>query len=355
MGKKGGGGSAPKPPDPYETARAEAQFNRFNTYSPSGSGVRYGYTDYRGNFREGMAPKGYQSAQTYIESPTEESIRLAVEPASIDLVNRIISDNIYNMPDAPRVKDRGTVADSIFNRAMSMLAPQIEQGEERLVSNLQNRGIPIGSEAWNDTYGAQTREVNDTISRLAMDADVAAGQEQSRLFGMDAAARQGSIAELVAAIGGGYNPMTNLPSGQGQPVNYSGLVSQNYQAELANWQAQQQARMGAAGAIGSLGAALIKSSEDFKDILGDVDGLKAATAIKAMPVRAWQYRPEHAPEGDAAQHIGPMAEHFREATGLGDGRTIAMVDYLGLLHAALQSALWRIDMLEYEMQGGRMQ
>ena len=71
MGKS----SAPPPPDPYKTASAEAQFNRLNTYSPSGSGVRYGYTDASGNFVQGLAPEGSQSAVKQIERPWEASIR----------------------------------------------------------------------------------------------------------------------------------------------------------------------------------------------------------------------------------------------------------------------------------------
>lgn len=351
MGKKS---SAPAAPDPYQTASAESQFNRLDTFSPSGGGVRHGYTGPDGTFQPGVAPQGFQSAQTYQESPTEQAIRQRVEPASVSLVDRIVTDNIEGMPSAPRVQERGTVADSIFNRAMSMLSPQIEKTNDRLLSNLQNRGLPVGGEAFNDAYGEQQRQTQDTIARLAMDADIAGGQEQSRMFGLDQAQRSSAISELVAAFGGGYNPMTNIPSGQAAGVNYGGMVSDKYQADLAAYNQQQEQRMGTASAIGSLGSALIKSSQGYKEILGQVDHAKAMVAIKAMPVQAWQYLPEHAPDGDTAQHIGPMAEHFQTATGLGDGKTISMIDYLGLLHAALQAALWRLEVLEYEVQGGRV-
>lgn len=352
MGKSKG--SAPAAPDPYKTASAESQFNRIDTFSPSGGGVRHGYTGPDGTFQPGVAPQGFQSAQTYVESDAEKAIRERVEPASVSLVDRIVSDNIEGMPGAPRVQDRGTVGDSIFRRAMSMLSPQIEQSNRRLMSNLQNRGIPIGSEAFNDAYGEQQRQTQDTIARLAMDADVASGQEQSRLFGLDQAQRSSAISELVAAFGGGYNPMTSVPSGQAANVNYGALVGDKYRADLAAYEQQQQSRMQSASAIGSLGAALIKSSQGFKEVFGQVDHTKAVVAVKAMPVQAWRYLPEHAPDGDAAQHIGPMAEHFQAATGLGDGKSISMIDYLGLLHSALQAALWRIDVLEYELRGGRV-
>lgn len=254
MGK---GSKQPAAPDPYKTASAEAQFNRQDTYGPGGGGVVHGYTDAGGNFVQGMAPKGFQSAQKTVESPTERQLRLALEPASVALTNRVITDNIAGMPDAARVKDRGTVAQSIYDRTFSMMKPAIDQGNDRLLTNLQARGIPIGSKAFNDTYGAQQRETQDTISRLAMDADVAAGGEQSRLFSLDSAQRSNAIAELVAAMGGGYAAPTNNPSGAAAGVNYSGLVGDKYKADMASWQNKQNQSSATAGMLGNLGAAMI--------------------------------------------------------------------------------------------------
>lgn len=258
MGK---GGSAPKAPDPYKTASSEAQFNRLDTYSPSGSGTRYGYTGADGQFHQGVAPEGMQSAAQSIESPTEKALREALQPASVALTDRVVKDNIAGMPDAARVGDRSNIAKSIFDRNFSMMKPAIDQGNDKLLTNLQARGIPIGSEAFNDTYGAQQRETQDTISRLAQDADGAAGQEQSRLFGLDAAARSNSISELVAAFGGGYNPTNAVPSGNAAGVNYSGLVGEKYKADQANYQAKQQQGAQTAGALGSLGGALLMKSD----------------------------------------------------------------------------------------------
>lgn len=259
MGK---GSKAPAAPDPYKTAAAEAQFNRLDTYSPSGSGQRYGYTDPKtGNFVQGVAPEGAQSAVTTVENPYERQIREALQPASVDLTNRVIADNISGMPDAPRAQDRGTVAKSIYDRNLSMIMPGIEKNNSRLLTNLQARGIPVGADAFNDAYGEQTRQTQETLSRLAMDADIAGGQEQSRLFSLDQASRQGAIAELVAAMGGGYNPPSATPSGNAAGVNYSGVVGQKYQADLAQHNANQQAKAQTAGTLGSLGGALLKKSD----------------------------------------------------------------------------------------------
>lgn len=258
MGK---GSKPPAAPDPYKTASAEAQFNRLDTFSPSGSGVQYGYTDASGNFVRGTPPQGMQSAVKQVESNFEKQIRQLLEPASVSLTGRIVDDNITGMPDAARVKDRGSVAQSMFDRSFSMLKPAMDQNNDRLLTNLQARGIPVGGEAFNEAYGAQQRETNDTLSRLAMDADINAGNEQSRQFGLDAGARSNAISELVAAMGGGYNPPNAVPGGQAAGVNYSGLVGQKYQADMANYQQQQAQRGQTMGMLGSLGGAMLMKSD----------------------------------------------------------------------------------------------
>lgn len=347
MGK--GKSAAPAAPDPYKTAQAEAQFNRLDTYSPSGSGVRYGYTDANGQFRQGMAPQGTQAAVQQMESPWEKAIRETLQPASVGLTDRIVSDNITNMPDAPRVQDRGEVSKAIFDRTFSLMAPAIEKSNSRLLTNLQARGIPLGSEAFNETYGEQQTRTQDTIARLAMDADTAAGAEQSRLFGLDSAARQGAIAELVAAMGGGYNPPSATPSGAAAGVNYGGLVGHKYDADMAQWQAQQQQRGATAGTLGSLaGGLLMKCSREWKDDQGTVSVHDVADGVTKIPIHEWSYKPGAEPPGSlpGQKHLGPMAQDFREVFGLGDGRHINVVDAFGVCLAALKSALLRIEVLE---------
>jgi hypothetical protein len=156
-------------------------------------------------------------------------------------------------------KNRGSI--DVVGDIVGMMAPGIEKAKSRLLTNLQSRGIPVGADAFNDAYGEQQRQTQDTLSRLAMDADIGAGQEQSRLFGLDSAARQGAISELVAAMGGGYNPPSSTPSGNAAGVNYSGMVGQKYQADMNAFNAAQQNRTQTASALGSLGGAMLMKSD----------------------------------------------------------------------------------------------
>ena len=398
MGK---GSSAPAPPDPYETAAAEAQFNRPDVYAAGGGGVRQGYTVPSGDapeievstnfnsggiygnngdpsvygggvsrtfkvgdrsftnreeaeayqdslrtgetrFVEGVAPEGYNSATKYVESPTEKAMRELMEPASLSLAERMIDDNVTNLPDRAEVRDRSDVAQDLYDRSYSMMEPQIEQQQERLLNSMQARGMPVGSEGFNDVQGEFNRETQDTLSRLAMDANIRAGQEQTREYQTESAERQGAMAEIAALLGGQYQPPNPMPNGAGQSnVNYSALVGQQYDAQMANYQAKQQQRANTWGTIGSIAGGLImKSSEASKDVGAPLAGDFAARAVNGLKIKNWTYK------GDQVSHVGPMAEDWQEQTGLGDGKTIHLGDAVGILTGALQQALQRIEVLE---------
>lgn len=260
MGKKGGS-KAPKAPDPYETASADAQFNRIDTFGPDGSGVRHGYTDANGNFVQGVAPDGFQSAQMYQESAGQRELREFMEPASLDFTKKIFSDNMDGMPDPARVRDRPDVAQDIFDRNYSLMERKFENENDRLLTNLQARGIPVGSEAFSDAYESQQDSVNDALSRLSMDANIAAGNEQSREFGLAQAERSNALNELIGAMTGQYSQPSSTPSGQAANVDIAGLIGQDYQSKLSAQQAASANRSANLGTIGSLGAAMIMKSD----------------------------------------------------------------------------------------------
>lgn len=348
MGK--GGGSPPPPPDPDETAKAEAQYNRLDTYSPGGAGVRHGYTDPQtGEFVQGPPQENAQSAQTYVETPYERTIREMTGPASVGFVARMLDENVRQMPGPAEIPERDDIAQTIFERNARMMRPDIEQSADRLMTNLQARGMPVGSEGFDDAYGEQVRQTQDTLQRMAMDADIAGGQEQSRQYGLSQNRRSNALSEISALVNGQYVPPSNVPSGQAQSVNYSQMVQNQYQAQLANYNQQQQQKAASMGAIGNLaGAALMKSTREAKHVAAPVDPGFAADALARLTVYNWTYTEDGAPPGERPPrpHIGPMAEDFCAATGLGDGREISIIDAVGLLTSALQDAQARIRRLE---------
>jgi hypothetical protein len=93
------------------------------------------------------------------------------------------------------------------------------------------------------------------------------------------------------------------------------------------------------GAYLSSGGAWVSSSDSTKKHRWhDVDGEDVLSRLAAMPVRSWSYREE----GDSVRHMGPTAQDFRDAFGLGDtDKAIAGVDADGVALAAVQALIRR--------------
>lgn len=126
---------------------------------------------------------------------------------------------------------------------------------------------------------------------------------------------------------------------QGQMAGYAGQANtlQNlYNSEIDVWRTQQQIKAQNAAGIGSaLGGifGLFMSDEDVKEDKVPIEDGAALDAVNAMPVEEWTYKEGVADEG---RHVGPYAQDFAEATGKGDGRTIAVQDALGITMKAVQ-------------------
>ena len=76
------------------------------------------------------------------------------------------------------------------------------------------------------------------------------------------------------------------------------------------------------------------SSRTLKDHFGEVDGEEVLRQVSGVPVSTWSY----IAEGPAVRHIGPFAEDFHRAFGVGtDDRSIGLLDISGVNFAAVQA------------------
>lgn len=73
------------------------------------------------------------------------------------------------------------------------------------------------------------------------------------------------------------------------------------------------------------------SSKDAKENKRPVKG--ALPALKGLNVESWDYKQGM---GDGGHHIGPYAEDFQRETGMGDGKTINLIDAMGITMKAVQ-------------------
>jgi hypothetical protein len=68
--------------------------------------------------------------------------------------------------------------------------------------------------------------------------------------------------------------------------------------------------------------------------------------LVALPISTWNYKGED----PAIRHLGPMAQDFAAAFGLGaDDRTINMLDANGVAMVAIQALYRRVQQLEAEI------
>ena len=90
------------------------------------------------------------------------------------------------------------------------------------------------------------------------------------------------------------------------------------------------------------------SSRQFKTPEGGIDAAALLAAVAALPVEAWRYKAE---TGLGTQpHIGPYAEDFQAAFGVGDGVTINPIDAIGVCLAAIKALSQRVEELEAQLK-----
>jgi hypothetical protein len=90
------------------------------------------------------------------------------------------------------------------------------------------------------------------------------------------------------------------------------------------------------GNIRADGYVIEYSDVNAKENFAKVDGASVLDKIAALPISSWNYRTE----ADSVRHIGPMAQDFFAAFGLGtDNKHIAALDTNGVTLAAIQELI----------------
>jgi hypothetical protein len=150
-------------------------------------------------------------------------------------------------------------------------------------------------------------------------------------------------------MGQGFQGAMN---GQGQMGN---MLNDQYRSRLSAWQAQQSMYGSIGGGIGGVIGAFM-SSEKVKTKKRKAVGV--LDAVKDMRVEEWEYEAGKG-DGGGKRHVGPYAEEFQAKTGLGDGKTISIIDAVGVNMRATQELAEQVDRIAEKIdqiggrQGGR--
>ncbi len=277
---------APTPPSPTETAKAQTGAT-IDAYNATNAG---GMVNQRG-------PDGsltYNQVGEYIDPTTGKAVPRfeAVTQLSDAAQQRYDTTNAatQNMADIAKLlsgqiestagqqvsydnlpelagsggyeASRKAVEDAIYSR----LNPQLDRARASRETDLANRGIRIGSAAYDRAMQNQGMTENDA----RMQAVLAGGQEQSRMAGLDSAARAQLLQERTSAANEPINRLNALLSqsqvntpnyqtyqpGQVQTTDVAGLVNSNFGQQMQNYQTrvgQQNALYGGLFGLGSAG------------------------------------------------------------------------------------------------------
>lgn len=126
--------------------------------------------------------------------------------------------------------------------------------------------------------------------------------------------------------GFGLNLMNSVPGAIDSAFNQDRLNLDNRIRRDNNQNAQDNRK---AGVIGGIVSAI--SDRNKKQDINTMTVPELKEAFKTIDISTWSYKPEHGLGTDT--HIGPMAQDIQRVFGVGDGKTIAPVDQIGIMIA----------------------
>lgn len=281
----------------------------------------------------------------------------------------------------------------VYDEFQRTSGADFDQQVQRLTNDMNNRGIPVGSAAWNKAYAAlqQSQDsarrgaanqayltghqvAGDTISREqglrstalteALKFHDTANSDftnklqleqnlRGQIVGENNMIRNQSINDASMYLTGApaiqMPNAPNVPTYQFAPTDYAGIVQGNYNNQMAAYNAKQTQNQGFWSGVGNAaatGATLwAMSSETFKEDLGDADAF--LPRVRALPIRTWRYTEDVARASglDTDPHIGPYAEKWAEAFG-GPPNRIHLGDAIFVLYKAVQELAAKVTALE---------
>jgi len=295
-------------------ARQATAANRVNQITPYGN-LTYAIT--------GEDPYGNPTwTATQSLSPAQQQLLDYQNQASLGLgalANKGLGyvENMLATPfDTSRLPSTGFNPSQTYQEAyMQRLAPQLQQGRERLQQQLANQGIDIGSEAYDRAMMQQAQRENDLL---------AAATTQG--FGVGQQARQSALQEQAYLRNEPLNTLSAVRTGaqvQGpQFVNSAqqattagpdllGAAGMQYNAAMGDFNAQQAAQANLNQGLFGLGGAGIMRYSDPRT----KENVKAIGVMEnGLTLYSFEYKDEFKDQEFAGHgvHVGVMADEVEQ-------------------------------------------
>lgn len=216
----GSSSSAPK----YDTNAAQAEQNRIN--QATGQQMYANVVSPLGGYTTSVDPA---TGQITVNKTLSDASRLAQQQQLATLGNY--------------TGDPTRAANAYYKAQMAYLQPQMQRQVERAESSLTNRGLPIGSSAWNEAMGGVYDAQNRSLESLTNNA-LAQGQQY-----------QSNILNQASMLGGQVIDPTMI-SGQAG-TGLENTYDKQFQAEVEAWKQKQANKNALIGGIAQLGGAVI--------------------------------------------------------------------------------------------------
>ena len=316
MGKSA---SAPPPPDyagaaretaegNLDAARANIAANRVNQYTP------YGSLEYQVSGEDKFGNPMWKATQSL--APAQQQLLDYQNKASLGLGELTgkglgyVSNMLDNPFDVSQLPSTGINPSQSYQDAyMQRLAPQLQQGRERLEQQLANQGIQLGSEAYDRAMQNQAQRENDLLLGATTQG-----------FGVGQQARQSALQEQAYLRNEPLNTLSAVRTGaqvQGPTfvnpamqantagADILGATQMGYNAQMGAANAQNAANNAMTQGLFSLGGAALMSDIRTKENIKAIGWLP-----NGLPVYQYEYKSEFKdhPLAGHGTHTGVMAQ-----------------------------------------------
>lgn len=296
----------PKPPDPNVQLGAEAKFNRYNVTSPFGTQTW------------SQGPGGaYTLSQSLDPSQQRQfNIRNQIGEQMLGQAGGVVGQGAPGFSDLPLapsgkfdINAGGNAAGkAYFENQRALLDPEFAKADVAFQQEMSNKGIPMGSEAWNEALRQHENNKNFALNQASgaattLGADLALrerGQQQAD-YGQQTnidLAKRGDYRDQIAQLLGGQT-LTPLEAGGAGPLDVGGAYNAQNQAILDQYNARTGTQNSLLSGLFGLGSAYLGSRcERFlKRCIHHV-----YTLASGLPLYLFKYLTSD------LWHFGPMAD-----------------------------------------------
>jgi len=258
---------APKAPDPVataqaqtasntETARLSNTLNRVNEVGPNGA-VTY-------------SNDGDRWTQTTQLSPNQQALQTGQEQLGINL-NNLAGSQIGKVQEIlgtnftpRRFNYNGEVEGNIYKLATDRMGKEFGRAEETLRSDMANRGITAGSEAFTGEMAGFNEGKGNAYSQAQLAARQQGRAEEesdyAREYAADLATRQVPLNEISSIMSGtplqGVDPASIYTRGVSD-TDVAGITQNGYNNQMAAYQQKMGSRNALLGGLFGLGGAYL--------------------------------------------------------------------------------------------------